>query len=95
MNVLVVSFAGTTLDSGMRVQRILVGELGKTVEQVAPPVHRASQNMIFQIVVSAVPSIHIANSRSIDAVWNLFWSDEPAHCLRLRARGCGVCASIS
>ena len=72
MNVLPVSFAGTTLDSGMRIQRILVGEFGKTVEQVAPLVHRLSQNMIFQIVVSAVPSIYIANSRSIDAVWNLF-----------------------
>ena len=72
MNVLVVSFAATTLDSGMRIQRILVGELGKAVEKVAPPVHRLSHNMIFQIVVSAVPSIYIANSRSIDAVWNLF-----------------------
>ena len=56
MDVLVLSFAGTTLDPGMRVQRILVGELGKTVEHVAPPVQRVSQNMIFQIVVSAVPS---------------------------------------
>ena len=72
MNVLVVSFAGTTLDPGIRIQRILVGELGKTVEPVAPPVHRVSQNMIFQIVVSAVPSVYIANSRSIDALWNLF-----------------------
>ena len=54
MNVLVLSFAGTTLEFGMRIQRILVGDLGKTVEQVAP-VHRVNQNMIFQILMSAVP----------------------------------------
>ena len=39
------------------------------MEQVAL-VHRVSQNVIFQIVVSAVPSNYIANSRSIGAVWN-------------------------
>ena len=41
MNVLVVNFA-------VRIQRIRVGEHGKTVEQVAPPVHRVSQKVIFQ-----------------------------------------------
>ena len=61
MNVLVVSFAGTTVDSGMRIQ---------PVEQVAPPVHRVSQNMIFQIVVSAVPSIYLQTAVHRRS-WNL------------------------
>ncbi|CAE8737460.1 unnamed protein product [Polarella glacialis] len=72
MCVLVVSFAATTLDSGMRIQRILVGELGKSVEKVSPMGGRLFSNIIFQIVVSAVPSLYIANSRSINAVWSLF-----------------------
>ena len=72
MNVLVLNVAGTTLDTRIRIQRIFVGELGKTREEVPPLLHRVSQNMIFQIVVSAVPSISTANSRSIDAVWNIF-----------------------
>ena len=71
MNMLVVNFAGTTSDSGMRIQRILVGELGKTgagrsFGASGEPDHD------FQIVVCAVPSVYIAKSRSIDAVWNLF-----------------------
>ena len=62
---------GTTLVSVMRIQRILVGELGKTVEQVAPPVHRVSQNMIFQIVVSALPT----NQLTLVAVYALQFRD--------------------
>ena len=89
MNVLVVNCAGTTLDSGMRIQCILVGELGKTAQQVAPPVHRVSQNMIFQIVVSAVPSIYIANLRSIDAGWNLFGAtDQLTACVSMLVVAC-------
>ena len=93
MNVLVVNFAGTTLHSGFRIQRIRVGELGKTVEQVAL-VHRVSQNVIFQIVVSAVPSICIANSRSTDAVWNLFEAtNQLTACVSMLL--VAVCTSIS
>jgi len=74
MNVLLVSFAATTLDSGMRIQRILIGELGRSMERVASmaPVASVFKNMFFQIILSALPSIYIANSRSIGAVWNLF-----------------------
>ena len=71
MNVLVVSLAPPWILVCV-FSTSLVGELGKTMEQVAPPVHRVSQNMIFQIVGSAVPSVYIANSRSTDVVWNLF-----------------------
>jgi len=74
MNVLLVSFAATTLDSGMRIQRILIGELGRSMERVASmaPVASVFKNTFFQIILSALPSIYIANSRSIGAVWNLF-----------------------
>lgn len=74
MNVLVVSFAATTLDSGLRIERILVGELGKCMEKVPPlkPVARVFGNIFFQVIISALPPICIANSRSIGAVWNLF-----------------------
>lgn len=77
MNVLIVSFAATTLDSGMRIQRILIGELGKVIESVSPSgcasvVGKLFRNIFFQVVVAALPSIYIANSRSIGAVWNLF-----------------------
>merc|ERR1719414_2088482 len=72
MNVLVVSFAATTLDSAMRIQRILVGELGTTAEGVAPGCAKLLQNIYFQVALSALPPLYIANSRSIGAVWNLF-----------------------
>jgi len=72
MNVLVVSFAATTLDSAMRIQRILVGELGTTAEGVAPSCAKLLQKTYFQVALSALPPLYIANSRSIAAVWNLF-----------------------
>ena len=78
MDVLVVSFAATTLDSGMRIQRILVGELGKQMESNQHSdsycylFGRLFQKMGTQICISALPSLWLANSRSIGSVWNLF-----------------------
>merc|ERR1712113_632657 len=72
MNVLVVSFAATTLDSAMRIQRILVGELGTTAETHLPEFSKLLQNIYFQVTLSAVPPLYLANSRSIGALWNLF-----------------------
>ena len=85
MNVLVVSFASTTLDPVVRIQRILVGEIGKTVEHVAPAVHwgepehdlpdrgeRSALNL------HCKPAVH---QRCVE----LLWRDEPAFFLRLHA----------
>ena len=72
VSLLVASLATTTLVSGMRLQFFVVGELGMIVERSAPVVHKVSQNRQFQIVVSAVPSIYVANSSATDVVWNLF-----------------------
>jgi len=72
VSLLVASLATTTLVSGMRLQFFVVGELGMIVERSAPVVHKVSQNRHFQIVVSAVPSIYVANSSATDVVWNLF-----------------------
>lgn len=70
--VLVVSFAATTLDSGMRIQRVLVGELGSIVEPRAPLLGKALQNIFVAGLISAVPACALANSRIVGSLWNLF-----------------------
>ena len=51
--VLVVSFAATTLDSGMRILRVLIGELGRTVEGVAPMLGKGLQNIFIAVCPSS------------------------------------------
>jgi len=68
----VMSFAATTLDSAMRIQRILIGELGGSVEKVSAPAGKVFKNIFVQIILSGIPALWLANSRSIGAVWNLF-----------------------
>ena len=57
-----------------RIQRILVDELDRTVEQIAPLMHRSSQK-IFQIVTSAVSTIPLTAYVSILLVSSFLMRD--------------------
>lgn len=70
--VLVVSFAATTLDSGMRIQRVLIGELGRALEGAAPMLGAALQRLVVAGLLSAAPACLLANSTIVDSLWTLF-----------------------
>eukprot|EP00494_Astrolonche_serrata_P029324 UN29591 len=81
MALLVVSFAATTLDSAVRIQRVLLTEFGAylrsietspQVDVVMANVAWGLENKIIAGLIAIVPAVWLANSKTVTALWQLF-----------------------
>jgi len=83
--ILFVSFAATTLDTGMRIQRMLLSEFGRYMltsaekstmcEGLLPiirPISWCLTNIFMSGLIAIVPAVILANTETVSSLWNLF-----------------------